>query len=85
MLANEARKIASEKIWNSLPRIIRYNIEDAINEGKLNCEIFFHEDNEYEFNECINYFQDLKELGYEAAMHKTYSNFEMYYVITIIW
>ena len=37
MLANEARKTASEKIWNSLPGIIRYNIEDAVNEGGLNC------------------------------------------------
>ena len=85
MLANEARKTASEKIWSSLPSILRYNIEDAVNEGKLNCEIVIHEDNEDEFNEYINYFQNLKELGYDVATHKTYSNCVMYYVITIIW
>lgn len=45
MLATEARKNASEIIWNSLPDTIRHNIEDAVNEGKLNCQIIFNEDN----------------------------------------
>jgi hypothetical protein len=81
MLANEARKNASEKIWNSLPSILRYNIEDAVNEGKLNCEIIFNEDNIHKFNECTEYFHNLKELGYQTAMHKDHGK----YVITIIW
>jgi hypothetical protein len=45
MLATEARKNASEIIWNLLPSIIRHNIEDAISEGKLKCEIIFNKDN----------------------------------------
>jgi hypothetical protein len=85
MLANEARKNASEVIWNSLPSIIRHNIEDAVNEGKLNCEIIFPKDNVDKFNECTEYFQNLKDLGYDVAMHKPYSDCVMYYVITIIW
>lgn len=81
MLANEARKTASEKIWNSLPSILRYNIEDAVNEGKLNCEIIFSEDNISKFNECTAYFHNLNELGYQTAMHKNRGK----YIITIIW
>ena len=54
MLATEARKNASEVIWDSLPSIIRYNIEDAINNGKLKCEIRFDDDkmDMDKFNEC---------------------------------
>lgn len=85
MLANEARKNASEVIWNSLPSIIRHNIEDAVNEGKLNCEIIFSEDNIDKFSKCTEYFQNLKELGYDTSMHKTYSDCAMYHVITIMW
>ena len=81
MLATEARKNASEIIWDSLPHTIRYNIEDAVNEGKLMCEIIFTEDNVDEFNKCAEYFYLLKKLGYNTAMHKTCSN----YVITIMW
>ena len=84
MLATEARKNASEIIWDSLPHTIRYNIEDAVNEGQLMCEILFSKVNPIEadeFNKCIKYFQNLNELGYRAAMHKTYNN----YVITIMW
>lgn len=84
MLATEARKTASEIIWDSLPHTIRYNIEDAVNEGQLMCEITFSKVNPIEvdeFNKCIEHFQDLNELGYRAAMHKTYNT----YVITIMW
>lgn len=84
MLATEARKNASEIIWDSLPHTIRYNIEDAVNEGRLMCEITFSKVNPIEadeFNKCIEHFQDLNELGYRAAMHKTYNT----YVITIMW
>ena len=83
MVATEARKIASEKIWNSLPSILRYNIEDAINEGKLNCEIVFNDDkmDKANFDDCIGYFNNLNNLGYETAMHKELGK----YVITIMW
>ena len=81
MLANEARKTASEKIWNSLPDVIRHNIEDAVNEGKLKCKIIFNEDNVGKFNDSIEYFHDLKELGYTPMMNKVYDKF----VITIMW
>lgn len=83
MLANEARKTASEIIWNSLHRIIRHSIEDAVNEGKLHCEITFNDDkmDKANFDDCISYFHNLKELGYETAMHKELGK----YVITIIW
>ena len=61
MLAHEARKTASEKIWNSLPSILRYNIEDAVNEGKLHCEIIFNDDkmDKANFDDCIGYFNNL--------------------------
>lgn len=83
MVANEARKIASEKIWNSLPRIIRYNIEDAINEGRLNCEITFNDDklDKANFDDCIGYFNNLNELGYKTAMYRELGK----YVIMITW
>lgn len=81
MLANEARKNASEIIWNSLPSIIRHNIEDAVNEGKLKCEIAFNEDHVDEFNDYIKYFSLLEELGYIPMMNNVYDK----YVITIIW
>ena len=81
MVATEARKIASEKIWNSLPHIIRQNIEDAVNMGELKCEIIFNEDFVGQFNECIDYFRLLKELGYIPMMNKVYDK----YVITIMW
>ena len=64
MVATEARKIASEQIWNSLPRIIRQNIENAVNSGELKCEMIFKEDFVGQFNECTEYFHLLKELGY---------------------
>lgn len=87
MLANEARKNASEIIWNSLPDIIRHNIENAVNEGKLNCQIIFNEDNIDKFNKCTEYFNNLKELGYDTAMHKEYDvhTAQKEYVITILW
>jgi hypothetical protein len=84
MLATEARKTASEIIWDSLPYTIRYNIEDAVNEGQLMCEILFSKFNPIEadeFNKCIKHFENLNELGYRAAMHKTSDH----YVITIMW
>lgn len=81
MLANEARKNASEIIWDSLPSIIRHNIEGAVNIGELNCQIIFNEDNMDKFNECIKYFYKLNELGYQTAMHKEYGK----HIITIIW
>ncbi len=83
MLAHEARKTASEKIWNSLPSILRYNIEDAVNEGKLNCEITFNDDkiDKANFDDCIGYFNNLKELGYQTAMYRELGK----YVILIIW
>ena len=81
MVANEARKIASEKIWNSLPRIFRDNIEDAVNEGELKCEIIFKEEHVGKFNDCIEYFHLLKELGYIPLCNKVYDK----YVITIMW
>lgn len=83
MLASEARKHASEIIWNSLPSIIRHNIEDAVNEGKLNCEIVFN-DNKIDkdnFDDCIRYFNNLNELNYQTAMYKEYGK----YVIMIMW
>lgn len=84
MLATEARKNASEIIWDSLPHTIRYNIEDAVNEGQLMCEILFSKVNPIEadeFNKCIKHFQNLNELGYHTAMRKTIDN----YIITIMW
>lgn len=81
MLATEARKNASEIIWDSLPYAIRYYIENAVNEGQLMCEIIFTADKVDEFNKCIKYFENLNELGYRAAMHKTSDH----YVITIMW
>lgn len=83
MLANEARQNASEVIWNSLPSIIRYNIEDAVKEGKLNCEIVFNNDkiDKDNFDDCIRYFHNLNVLGYDTGMHKELGK----YVITIIW
>jgi hypothetical protein len=81
MVASEARKIASEKIWNSLPRVFRQKIEDAVNEGKLKCEIIFNEDHVGKFNDSIEYFLRLKELGYTPMMNKVYDK----YVITIMW
>lgn len=81
MIASEARKAASERIWNSLPGIIRHNIEDAVNEGKLKCEIVFNEDHVDKFNDSIEYFLLLKELGYTPMMNKVYDK----YVITIMW
>lgn len=81
MLANEARKNASEIIWNSLPGIITCNIKKAVNKGKLNCEIIFNEDNIGKFNECTEYFHLLNELDYKTAMYKEYGK----YVIAITW
>lgn len=81
MVATEARKIASEQIWNSLPRIIRQNIEDAVNAGELKCEIVFKEEHVGKFNDSIEYFYLLKELGYTPLMNKVYDK----YVITIMW
>ena len=81
MVAIEARKNACEKIWNSLPSIIRHNIEDAVDEGKLKCEIIFKEDHVGKFNDAIEYFNLLKELGYIPMMNKVYDK----YVITIMW
>lgn len=83
MVASEARKNASEKIWNSLPSIIRYNIEDAVNEGKLNCEIVFNDDkiDKSNFDDCIRYFNNLNELGYKTAMYRELGK----YVIMITW
>jgi hypothetical protein len=83
MLANEARKNACEIIWKSLPGLIRYNIEDAVNEGKLNCEIVFDDDKMEmaKFNDCIKYFNKLNELNYKTAMYKEHGK----YVITITW
>lgn len=83
MLANEARKTASEKIWNSLPRILRHNIEDAVDEGRLNCEITFNDDkmDKDNFDDCISYFNNLKELGYQTAMYRELGK----YVILITW
>ena len=81
MLANEARKTASEKIWNSLPGIIRHNIKNAVNKGKLKCEIVFNEDNVNKFNNSIEYFHLLEELGYIPMKNKVYDK----YVITIMW
>lgn len=61
MLATEARKIASEAIWDSLPSILRHNIEDEVNEGKLHCEIIFNDDkmDKANFDDCIRYFNNL--------------------------
>lgn len=83
MLANEARKNASEIMWNSLPSIIRHNIEDAVNEGRLNCEIIFNDDkmDKDNFDDCISYFNNLNELGYKTIMYKDYGK----YVIMIMW
>ena len=83
MLANEARKNASEIIWDSLPRIIRHSIEDAVSEGKLNCEIVFNDEeiDKVDFDDCIRYFNNLNELGYKTAMYKELGK----YVIMIAW
>ena len=83
MVSTEARKIASEKIWNSLPSIIRYNIEDAVNEGRLNCEITFNDDkmDKYNFDDCVGHFNNLNELGYKTAMYRELGK----YVILITW
>lgn len=81
MLATEARKKANEIIWNSLPSIIRHNIENAANEGKLKCEIISNEDNVDKFNELTEYFHFLEGLGYIPMMNKVYDK----YVITILW
>ena len=83
MVASEARKNASEKIWNLLPGILRYNIEDAVNKGKLNCEITFNNDkmDKANFDDCIGYFNNLNELGYKTAMYKELGK----YVIMITW
>ena len=83
MLANEARKNASEIMWNSLPSIIRHNIEDAVNEGRLNCEITFNDDkmDKDNFDDCIRYFNNLNELGYKTSMYRELGK----YVIMITW
>ncbi len=81
MLATEARKNASEIIWNSLPSIFRNSIEDAVNMGKLKCEIIFKEEHVGKFNDAIWYFSLLKELGYIPIENKVYDK----YVITIMW
>jgi hypothetical protein len=81
MLASEARKNAIENFWNSLPSVIRSKIEDAVNKGKFKCEISFNEDNVGKFNDSIEYFRDLRELGYTPMMNKVYDK----YVITIMW
>ena len=81
MVATEARKIASEKIWNSIPRVFRQKIEDAVNCGELKCEIIFKEENVGKFNDAIWYFHLLKELGYIPMMNKVYDK----YIITIMW
>lgn len=83
MLANEARKTACEKIWNSLPSILRHNIEDAVDEGRLNCEITFNDDkiDKANFDDCIGYFNNLNELGYKTAMYRELGK----YVILITW
>lgn len=81
MVATEARKNASEIIWKSLPGIIRNNIEEAVNDGKLKCEIIFKEDFVGQFNECTEYFHLLEKLGYIPMMNKIYDK----YVITIMW
>ena len=72
MVATEARKTACEKIWNSLPSILRHNIEDAVNEGELKCEIIFNEDHVDKFNDAKEYFQRLETLGYIPMMNKVY-------------
>lgn len=81
MLATEARKNASEKIWKSLPSIFRERIEEAVNAGELKCEIVFKEEHVGKFNDCIWYFHLLKELGYIPMSNKIYDK----YVITIMW
>ena len=83
MLATEARKSASEAIWNSLPSIIRHNIEDAVNDGELNCKIIFNDDkmDKANFDDCIRYFNNLSELGYKTVWYKEYGK----YVIMITW
>ena len=81
MVAIEARKNACEKIWKSLPIIFRNRIEDAVNAGELKCEIIFKEDHVGKFNDSIEYFHLLKELGYIPMMNKVYDK----YVITIMW
>lgn len=85
MLAKNARENACDVIWAHLPSKIRFAIEDAVSEGKLNCEIRFSIEETNDFNECIEYFYNLNKLGYETAMHKEYVTGEMEYVITIIW
>lgn len=81
MVATEARKIASEEIWNSLPSVIRNSIEDAVNMGEFKCKIVFNEDHVGKFNDAIWYFHLLKELGYIPMENKVYDK----YIITIMW
>ena len=83
MLANEARQKACEIIWNSLPSILCYNIEDAVNKGGFNCEIIFNDDkmDKANFDDCIGYFNNLDELGYQTAMYRELGT----YVIAIMW
>jgi len=76
MVASEARKNASEKIWNSLPGIIRRNIEEAVNEGKFECYISvqYLEPQGYfknikEYDEILSNFETLKELGYKPLTY----------------
>lgn len=85
MLANEARQIASKVIWKRLPNVIKYAIEDATKEGKLNCELCFSLEETSDFEKCIKYFDDLKELGYKPDMHTARNSYRKGYVITIMW
>ena len=84
MLAIEARKIASEVVYNSLPDKIRLAIENAVIEGKFNCEICL-EVIDYntlkELERMKGCFQQLIELGYNPS----YYNGSECYVITIFW
>lgn len=80
MLAEEARQIASKVIWKRLPNIIRYTIEDATKEGKLDCELRFPGETA-DFMKCIKCFNDLNKLGYKTAMYKELGK----YIITIMW
>ena len=84
MLAIEARKIASEIVYNSLPDKIRFAIENAVIEGKFNCEIR-HEVIDYktlkELEKMEGCFQQLIELGYSPS----YYNGSECHVITIFW
>lgn len=82
MLANEARRIASKVIWERLPNIIRYAIEDAVEEGKLDCELRFPGETA-DFKNCVKYFNDLNKLGYKTDMCEDWKNGK--YVIRITW